>query len=69
MLALAADRPKLTAALLAPLGFVLAAIVLLLVIFAGGVVVWGAWLTGAFAVGATVSAIMVLTGTRRNRVG
>lgn len=65
MLALAAGRSTLTTVLLAPLGFVLAAMVGLLVVVAGSVVVWGAWLTGGFAAGATIVAIVFLIGSSR----
>lgn len=62
MLALAAGRTQLLAWLLLPLGPILGAIVVLLLAVAGDVVVWGAWLSAAFAVGASASAIMVLIG-------
>ena len=62
MLALAAGRTRLLAWLLLPLGPILGAIVVLLLVVAGDVVVWGAWLSAAFAVGASASAIMVLIG-------
>ncbi len=64
MLSLAAGRIRLLGWLLLPLGLILGAIVLLLLIVAGDVVVWGAWLSAAFAVGASASAIMVLVGQR-----
>lgn len=64
MLSLAAGRLRLVGWLLLPLGLVLGAIVLLLLVVAGDVVVWGAWLSAAFAVGASASAIMVLIGQR-----
>ncbi len=64
MLSLAAGRIRLLGWLLVPLGLILGAIVLLLLIVAGDVVVWGAWLSAAFAVGASASAIMVLVGER-----
>ncbi len=64
MLSLAAGRIRLLGWLLVPLGLILGAIVLLLLIVAGDVVIWGAWLSAAFAVGASASAIMVLVGER-----
>lgn len=64
MLALAAGRHRLLALLLVPLGPLIGLVVLVLLRVAGGVVVWGAWLSAAFAVGASASAIMVLVGTR-----
>ena len=66
MLAGAADRLGLCAALLLPLGPLLAGVIVLAAVRAGDLLVWGAYLTAACAVTATALASLLL-GRRRPR--
>ena len=66
MLAGAADRLRLGAALLVPLGPLLAGVIAFAAVRAGDVLVWGAYVTGACATAATVLAAFVLLRLRRS---
>ena len=66
LIAFAAGRLRLLAGLILPLGPILGAIVGLLRAVGGDIVEWGAWLSAVFAVGGSISAIMVLA-TRQGR--
>ena len=64
MLAGAADRLRLCAVLLVPLGPLLAGVILVAALRAGDGLVWGAYLTGACSAAATTLAAVVLRRLR-----
>ena len=65
MLSLAAGRARISALFLLPLGPLVGLVVVVLLRVIGDAVVWGAWMSAAFAVLASISAIMVLMNERR----
>lgn len=60
LIAGAAGRNRLAAALLLPLGPVLAGSVVAVIFVAGDVLRWGAYVAASFAIASSVSAIMVI---------
>jgi len=60
MVALAAQRPRLMASLLLPLGPVIGLVIGVLALVAPTTVVWGAWLSAGFAILASLAAVAVL---------